>query len=119
MKNGGWKLDVSNSNDTKYAGQCGTSTWFGFKYGYPIGSVTAILIGSGKATLNFGNCYSHGRVVVYLNQNEIGHADAFMPEKEIAFDYSKKDVLTIKEKYMAIIKLNYLNLSCSDGKCAM
>ena len=120
MKKGGWNFDVSHQHTYyKYARECGTSTWYGFKYGYPIGSVTAIFAGSGKATLNFGNCYASGRVVVYLNEKDIGHADANTPKQEITFDYSKGDNLTIKEENMAIIKLNSLNLSCADSKYAM
>ena len=75
--------------------------------------------GSGKATLNFGNCYHQDRVTVYLNKKDIGHADAWTFEKEITFDYSNGDILTLKEHPMAIIKLNSLKLSCADGKYAM
>ena len=119
MKNSGWKFDVSHSKDLRYVGECGTSTWYGYKYGPAMGSVTAILVGSGKATLNFGNCYHGGSVAVYLNQKNIGHADAYTPNQEITFDYSHGDNLTIKESLMAIIKLNSLNFSCFNNENGM
>ena len=117
MKKNGWVFDVTHSNDTRYAKQCGTASWFGYSYGSPIGSVTALLIGSGNATLSYGNCYGGGRVSVYLNGNEISHAFGNTPTKEIAFEYTNRDVLTIMEMYIGIIKLNYLHLSCFGGKC--
>ena len=116
MQNSGWNFDISHSNDPTYWAECGTSTWYGYKYGYDIGSVYATLVGSGTATLNFGNCYSGGRVTVYLNGRDIAYAVAYTFEQEVTFDYSSGDILTIKEDPMAIIKLNSLKLSCADSK---
>ena len=116
MQKSGWIFDISHSNDPNYVLTCGTSTWYGYKYGVNIGSVSATLVGSGTATLKFENCYYNGRVTVDLNGNDIAYADAYPSEQEVTFKYSSGDILTIKEHPMAIIKLNSLKLSCADSK---
>ena len=119
MEKGGWVFNVTDSGDANdpFADDCGTSTWFGYSYGTADGSVTASFIGSGRAVLGYGNCYSDGRVVVYLNGNEVSHALSNNPKKVITFEFSHGDVLTIKETGIAIIKLNYLIIECEWGKC--
>ena len=116
MEKNGWDFDITDSNDPKFTAECGTSAWYGYNYGPVIGSLTAIFVGSGKATLNFGNCYTAGRVTVYLNGRDIAYAVAYTFEQEVTFDYSSGDILTIKEHPMAIIKLNSLKLSCTNSK---
>ena len=113
MKANGWRMDVTNWNDSVYAAQCDPSTWFGYKYGYGIGVISTTLTGSGKALLDFGNCYGHGMVVVRLNNKEIGLAGANTPSKKVSFSYSRNDVLSISEENIAIIKLNFFELSCT------
>ena len=114
MEESGWKMDVSHSNNAPYTRQCGNDTWFGYRYGYPIGVVKLEMLESGNATLNFGYCYPRGQVIVYLNDVEIAAANANTPKQEIAFKYSKEDSLKIKEVGMAIIKLNSFNISCDE-----
>ena len=114
MKENGWKIDVSNSNDSSYAAQCGCATWFGYKYGYPTGAISTTLMGSGRAVLDFGNCYDHGDVRVSLNNEVIGSAGPNILSKQISFDYSRNSFLMIIEENMAIIKLNSLTLGCSN-----
>ena len=93
-----------------YSPQCGMDTWFGYNYGRLVGSVQTTFQGTGKAVLNFGNCYQSGRVIVYLNGKEISRAHGKTPRKEVEFQYSKGDLLRIEEVHVAIIKLNSLEL---------
>ena len=117
MKKNGWVFDVTNSNEERYRRECGKhQTWYGYSYGSAIGSVHVAFLGSGNATLNFGNCYRQGKVSVLLNGEEISQALANTPEKTITFRYTHRNILTLKELNTAIIKLNSLDFSCEDGK---
>ena len=126
MESNGWKINIDNSNtddrntNTDNARICGKSTFYGYfgnDKGKPdnVGEVTATFRGSGKARLMFGNCYHSGYVKVKLNGKLLSTAAASTLEKEITFDYKKQDVLKIQEFDVAIIKLNYLLLTC-NGK---
>ena len=110
MKRNGWKLDVTHSMTKAYSRKCGMESWFGYDRGRAVGSVETTFQGTGKATLNFGNCYRTGRVIVYLNDKEISRANRNTPRKEVEFEYSKGDVLLIEEVRVGIIKLNSLEL---------
>ena len=110
MEKNGWKLNIRHSMDSAYSEKCGMDTWFGYNYGEKVGSVQTTFKGTGKATLNFGNCYRSGWVKVYLNGKEISRANGNTPRKEVEFRYSKDDILRIKEVNVAIIKLNSLEL---------
>ena len=116
MQKNGWKIDAANSMDTRYSKQCGNKTWFGYNHGSSIGSVWTRFRGNGTATLNFGNCYRRGLVIVYLNGIEISRAHRNTLKMETNFEYSKGDVLSIKEFDVAIIKLNSLKLSHQGEK---
>ena len=110
MKKNGWKLNIRHSMTSVYSPQCGMDTWFGYNHGRSVGSVQTMFHGTGKAVLNFGNCYQSGRVIVYLNGREISGANKNTPRKEVEFQYSKGDILRIDEVLVAIIKLNSLEL---------
>ena len=110
MKRNGWKLDVTHSMTKSYSRKCGMESWYGYNRGTAVGSVETTFQGTGKATLNFGNCYRTGRVIVYLNDKEISRANRNTPRKEVEFEYSKGDVLLIEEVRVGIIKLNSLEL---------
>ena len=107
----GWLIDAPYENNPKYYRQCGTNGWFGYKYGYPVGSIKATFRGEfGVASLSFGNCYSKGQVIVYLNKKEISRAEGNVSNKDVVFNFTKGDTLSIKEKNVAIIKLNELRI---------
>ena len=106
MRENGWIINLTKENDPKYAGICGTKTWFGYEYGWPVGSIQTTFLQDGNAKLNFGNCYFLGYVAVTLNGKEISRAVANDKSKEVEFEYSKGDTLSIKEVNVAIIKLN-------------
>ena len=117
MKKYGWVFDVEKYNDESYRKECGKyQTWYGYSYGNEVGSIHVALFGSGNATLSYGNCYRTGQVKVLLNGQEISQASANVPEKTIAFSYTNRNILTLKEINTAIIKVNSIDFSCGNGK---
>ena len=116
MKANGWVFDVSNSSDKNYSNQCGSSAWYGYSYGLDAGSLQVAFISSGKANLNYGNCNGTGIVSVLLNGYEISQVAGNTQEKTITFEYTSRNILTIKETGSAIINLNSLKLSCVSSK---
>ena len=112
MRRNGWKIDEPDNNNQhyKYQNTCGGgNTWYGFGYGYSVGSARAKFQGTGRAKLSYGNCYFLGEVIVYLNNVEISRASASNSRKEVSFDYKRNDELHINET-MGIIKLNSIEL---------
>ena len=121
MKQGGWRVDGAPEHGSNYAWYCARPvTFWGFKYHRATGFVEATFKGSGRATLDFGNCYDKGGVVkVYLNAQEIGEADKLELSEVISFSYSKGDVLNITEEFKrngGIIKINSLTLEECEEK---
>ena len=74
--------------------------------------VSATFEGSGTATLDFGNCYTHGITRVYLNSKIIGSALPNTISVTTNIKYKPGDVLKITEEDMGIIKINSLKLTC-------
>ena len=117
MEKNGWIVDTSNNipywqkelNDRF----CNSDSFYGFKSGYDVGTVTAIFRGHGRAFLNFGNCGKQGYTKVFLNNLCIGIAGPKTPSKDISFHYSPGSILFIEEHFSGIIKLNYLKLDCN------
>ena len=114
MQDNGWSINVTHDNPANFNQQCSNATWFGFKWGPWVGTVSAVFHGLGDATLSFGNCgkSANGLILVSLNNNQIGSAVANTPKKEITFEYSAGDILLIREggNGIAIIALNSLNV---------
>ena len=73
----GWDVIITSGQfegniDTYYI-SCGNgNAWYGFIGGTSVGSISTTLHGCGNGTLNFGNCWSNGNVIAYLDGNEIG-----------------------------------------------
>ena len=111
MKLNGWRINAKYSMNSKYRSRCGDKTWYGYNYGFSVGSAQASFEGTGAAKLSYRNCYQKGQVIVYLNNQEISRATAYESKKEVTFNYSKGDTLLIKEVNIGIIKLNSLDLS--------
>ena len=116
MEKGGWVFNVDSSKNRYWEGRCGKDTWYGLTSGAANGYVQATFDGSGKGTLNYGNCYEYGWVRVYLNNVMISQANANIKNKMVDFQFSKGDVLKIAEA--GIIKLNSLKIDCR-GKTIM
>ena len=109
MRDGGWILDI---DEYQNYGHCcmEPKTFWGYKHKSPVGVVKATFKGSGKATLNFGNCYEGGVTKAYLNDLEIGSASSYQyPNK--TFNFNKGDTLKLTEEDSGIIKINSLSLS--------
>ena len=117
MSSSGWVIDVNNADNAKnngiYQKLCGTSTFWGYKFGGPVGRVTAVFRGSGKASLSFGECWFRGTTKVYLNNRQIGIATTRKVSVVVHFDYTPGDTLKLEEEGAGIIKINYLKLTCT------
>ena len=112
MKTGGWNVD--GCPDESYASYCNNpNTFWCYDYGSAVGYVEATFSGSGKATLDYGNCFS-GVTKVYLNDVEIDTVNG-QKSKIITFDYNCGDTLKLTEEGSSILKINSLNLAeCSE-----
>ena len=97
---------------------CGNGKdWFGSGFSSKIGSIKTVLNGCGWSVLDFGNCYTGGRVEVYLNERKIDHAWGNIPSKIIEFSFKDGDVLEIREPVAAIMKFNkFYTLKCGCQK---
>ena len=115
MQSNGWVFHGREGCGTgHWYGNCGgTGTWY--CSGSAMGSITTKFKGSGLATLDFGNCYKKGIVVVFLNGGRKSTANANVKSKRIIFEFSTGDELKIIEKGSGIIKLNSLNVECIAG----
>ena len=119
MEMNGWTTDINNGdtayNNWIYSSLCGDSTFWGYNYLWPIGSVSAVFKGSGKARLNFGACSLYGTTKVYLNNRQIGIAQKRKLDVVTNFQYKKGDILKLEEEGMGIIKINSLKLACTGN----
>ena len=111
MEENGWEFHISHWDKTKFADICGTDTWYGFYNGDAFGSISANFNGRGFGILQFGNCWAHKEVSVYLNGNKIGYALGNVKRKEIQFHFEPVDKLKVAEDG-AIIKLHSLSITC-------
>ena len=78
-----------------------------------ISFIEATFKGSGKGTLNFGNCFSDGIVQVHLNGVSIGSAYPNKKSEVVSFKYKKGDVLRVSRHTVGIIAINSLKLDCN------
>ena len=98
MEVGGWNVDGVPDNNDNLPENC-----------VP-GFVTATFKGSGRGTLDFGNCFTRGFTKVYLNGTLISSAGKNQKSKVVNFKYNKGDVLKINEEKTGIIKINSFKL---------
>ena len=113
MRDNGWVFNVSHDVDDTFALQCSKATWFGFRRNNDTSTVTATFWNSRTAILNFGNCgelNSYSRVIVKIDNNQIGISENQTKSQEIAFAYSKGNILNITGIGTAIIQLNSLEV---------
>ena len=117
MENKGWTLDTDNQFDkwsNELARSCGDKTWYGFRHP-GVGKISATFVGTGAATLDYGNCFKAGEVNVYLNGKLIDTTLPNTPSKQKTLNFVPEDVLSLDENPDAIINLNSLKLHC-EGK---
>ena len=90
--------------------------WYGFSHPES-GSIATTLSGSGRARLDFGNCYKTGTVTAFLDGQEIGSADALIPHKVVEFNFNPGSVLRMSEYDIAVIQFNNLEIiDCPTSK---
>ena len=119
MISAGWNLkdiELDPIKKSKYTKYCGTETFWGYKYGKPVGKITYNFKGDGKATLKFGNCYKRGRANVYLNKTFLASTTRY-ENKTIHFEYKSGDTLMVEETGTGIFIIRSMKISCS-GKVA-
>ena len=118
MISAGWNLNDIEDDPVKIARwnkYCKTETFWGYKYGPAVGKISYIFKGDGKASLEFGNCFTRGMAKVYLNKDLIASTRGENTEK--VFAYKKGDILMIKEVDTGIFIIHSLKISCT-GKVA-
>ena len=77
--------------------------WYGYEDASAIGSIKTTLSGTGRAKLNFGNCYTSGIVKVFLDNTEIATASGDEKTKTVEFAYSDGNELKLTEDFAIIV----------------
>jgi hypothetical protein len=115
----GWEFDwndqkVFKPERTRYKQGVASGSYWGFKAGGGIGTISLNLVGSGDLTLDFGNSWdgSKALVSVYLNGALKASAAKSTPSKTVTFSFSNNDVLTIVEDPVAVIVINSIDFQC-------
>ena len=111
MEENGWEFRVLQWGKGEFVDICGNDTWYGFYAGYGRGTVSTIFKGRGFGILEFGNCWTHNEVEVYLNDYKISYALGNVTRKKIQFHFFPGDKLQVAEDG-AIIKLHSLSITC-------
>ena len=107
----GWTIDCNYGVWTQSWKNC--QNWYGWGYenGDKVGSIITTLSGSGCARLDFGNCNTAGTVKAFLDEQEIGSADALIPHKVVEFNFNSGSELRISESDgVAVIQFNSLEI---------
>ena len=116
MISNGWAICADNLKDTVYKSSCEPPmTFWGYNYGQEYGGCVARFMGSGKAILDFGNCWKSGQTRVYLNKKRLKMAGKLVNSTVVTFNYKKGDVLRLEETPTGIVKINALHLSNCVG----
>ena len=107
---------VWQQNARDYAGhRC--SNWYGWTSSHPIGSISTIFNGIGRAQLDFGNCWTGGAVNATLNGTVIASAPANTTSMTVEFDFDVGFILIITEEVdIGIIQFNSLNIIQCNGE---
>ena len=120
MIRNGWKFDFTHdgsilSDNYKQVGKkCAKGAkWYGWSDHSHVGTLVAVLKGSGEVTLSFGNCWDSGKVNVYLDTALMATAPAKSNNVVKTFSFTPGSVLRIKdEDGNAVVRLNYIQFSC-------
>ena len=116
MISNGWAICTDNINATVYQSSCEPPmTFWGYNYGQSYGGCVARFMGSGKAILDFGNCWKSGTTQVFLNNSTLKTATSLENSSIVTFNYSKGDMLRLEEINTGIVKINSLKLSNCVG----
>ena len=71
--------------------------------------------GTGKATLEYGNCYNEGEVTILLDGNEIAKSKSGEFISNVTFNVEEGTTLAIETDDRAIIRLYQLDLECGKS----
>ena len=117
MKRAGWNLDLKywQNFHRDVAPRCRRgNNWFGWSDHAGVGTISTRLQRNGEATLDFGNCWDAGKVVVYLNDIAIASAEKNTPTKTVSFNFDHGDILKLRDEGAnSVISLNGLTMKCS------
>ena len=121
MVENGWQFnfnyDGTNPSDSNYqlvGRSCVGAKWYGWSHFSQVGTLSAILQGSGEVSLGFGNCWDDGSVNVYLDGALKSTAKAGIKNQAVKFEFTPGSVLSIKdENGNAVIRLNSITFSCT------
>lgn len=117
LTSAGWSLTGFDEVDTLRDQQkCGSEHFHARKTGNGVGVASKTLRGSGKAELEYGNCWDAGKVNVYLNGKMISSASPLTRSKRVKFKFGAGDKLEVKdEEGNAVVQLIRLKLECDRG----
>lgn len=115
-----WHFDMTNPHMTAGCGddvrkKCHTGwNWYGWSGNERVGTMSAMLFGEGKVTVNFGNCWDAGVVNVYKNGQKIASAGPGITTS-VTFDFVARTKLELKdEEGNAVIQLNGVTFMCDE-----
>ena len=112
-----WKTDCQEGvwEDSGHSVSNGCKNWFGWGNSNTVGSLSTTLKGNGRAELDFGNCFSRGKVKAYVDGYLIETANANEVSKKKQFQFDDGSELKIEED-IGIIQFNSLTMiECSEG----
>jgi hypothetical protein len=119
MASNGWKFDLTHDGfyqtDTyKMAGVKCSSKWYGWSTHSVVGTLSAVLNGTGEVTIDFGNCWNDGNVNVYLDSKLVATASENTQSVNKSFSFTPGSLLEMKdEDGNAVIALNSIAFSCN------
>jgi len=119
MAEEGWTVDVGSADTThtEVKAACAPNwLWFGWSSSTSVGTLSATLLGTGTATINFGNCWNQGIVRFYKNDQKLASAPVGRKSVTFQFDYTNGDVIKLKDEGAnSVISLNSLSFACRNS----
>ena len=114
MSKNGWNIDVTDINKD-YDSKCRSDlNWYGWGTSGQVGTISTVLKGSGKLTIDFGNCYKQGEVKVYLDSKLMAAAKKNTNNVVKTFSFNQGSLLEIKDEGPnSVIRLNSITFECT------
>ena len=119
MTKAGWSFSHFHGKMNQIGhGKCTAGSWHGYRNGNGVATLSKVLRSSGKATLDYGNCWNAGKTNVYLNGKKIDSASPLTGSKTVVFACKAGDKLELKdEEGNAVIQMSKLTV-CGSGACS-
>ena len=110
----GWSVNAFNGIDNlKGQHKCDRNHFHAYKNGNGVGVASKILLGTGNAKLEYGNCWDAGRANVYLNGMRKDSAKPLTRSKTVDFAFRSGDKLEVKDEAgNAVMQLIRLTITC-------